>query len=140
MDEKLSCCCGCIILIFIIFAGASLLSSDHQTSDDSYEVYDEDMDISESDDTDEDYDDTEDYDDYEETTDADDTYYEESSQSDDYSYSNSGGSYVGSVNSDKFHDPSCSQAQRIKDSNLITFSSREDALNSGYSPCSFCNP
>lgn len=48
--------------------------------------------------------------------------------------------YVGSVNSDKFHDPSCSQAKRIKDGNMITFSSRDDAINSGYSPCGICHP
>lgn len=54
--------------------------------------------------------------------------------------SGSGGSYVGSVNSNKFHYPSCGQAGKIKSGNLITFSSREDAISRGYSPCSFCSP
>lgn len=60
--------------------------------------------------------------------------------SDEYGGSDSGGSYVGSVNSDKFHYPSCSYANRIKSSNIITFSSRDDALSSGYSPCKSCCP
>ena len=60
-------------------------------------------------------------------------------QEDSNSYE-SGGSYVGSVNSDKFHYPSCGQAQKIKSGNLVTFSSRDEALSRGYSPCSFCSP
>lgn len=54
-------------------------------------------------------------------------------------YSN-GETYVGSSNSDKFHYPSCPHAKRIKDYNKVTFPSRDDAVNSGYSPCSVCNP
>lgn len=57
-----------------------------------------------------------------------------------YESSGSGGSYVGSVNSDKFHYPSCGQASKIKSGNLVTFSSREDAISRGYSPCKFCSP
>ena len=64
--------------------------------------------------------------------------------SDDYSTSSSSSSsgitYVASQNSDKFHYPSCSAANRIKDSNKITFSSREDAVSRGYSPCGICLP
>ncbi len=56
------------------------------------------------------------------------------------STSSSGGYYVGSVNSNKFHYPSCGYANRIRSYNLITFSSRSQALSSGYSPCSRCNP
>ena len=52
----------------------------------------------------------------------------------------SGGGYIGSRNSDKFHYSWCGQAGRIKSSNLVHFSSRSDALSRGYSPCSFCNP
>lgn len=59
--------------------------------------------------------------------------------SSDYGSSSSGGSYVGSVNSNKFHIPSCGQASKIKSGNLITFSSRDDAISRGYSPCKFCN-
>ena len=56
------------------------------------------------------------------------------------SSSSSGVTYVGSVNSDKFHYPSCSHAKRIKDSNKITFSSRDNAIAAGYSPCGVCKP
>lgn len=48
--------------------------------------------------------------------------------------------YVASSNSNKFHDSSCSQAQRIKDANKITFSSRDEAINAGYEPCGICYP
>lgn len=51
-----------------------------------------------------------------------------------------GGSYVGSKNSDKFHYSSCGHAERIKSSNRIYFSSRQEALNNGYEPCGHCNP
>ena len=54
--------------------------------------------------------------------------------------SSSGVTFVGSVNSDKFHYPSCSAAKKINDENKITFSSREDAINSGYSSCGICHP
>ena len=56
------------------------------------------------------------------------------------STSNSQHTYVASSKSNKFHEPSCSQAGRIKDSNKITFSSRDEAINSGYSPCGICHP
>lgn len=48
--------------------------------------------------------------------------------------------YVASVNSDKFHEPSCSQAKRINEGNKITFSSRQEAIDAGYSPCGICYP
>lgn len=56
------------------------------------------------------------------------------------SSSSSGGYYVGSVNSDKFHYQSCSAAKRIKSYNKISFPSRSNAINSGYSPCGICHP
>lgn len=43
------------------------------------------------------------------------------------------GRFVGSVNSNLFHDPSCSSSKRIKDTNQIWFESVEDAQQSGYS-------
>lgn len=52
----------------------------------------------------------------------------------------SGGSYVASKNSDKFHTSSCGHGERIKSSNRIYFSSRDEAINSGYEPCAHCNP
>lgn len=71
------------------------------------------------------------------------------SSSNNENYSNNNGTtsnsttahtYVASANSNKFHESSCSQAHRIKDSNKITFSSKDEAINAGYSPCSICNP
>ena len=62
------------------------------------------------------------------------------SKSDTTSSSSTAHTYVASANSNKFHEPSCSQAKRIKDSNRITFSSRDEAINAGFSPCSICNP
>ena len=56
------------------------------------------------------------------------------------SSSSSGGTFVASSSSNKFHEPYCSQAQRIRDANKITFSSRDDAINAGYEPCEICYP
>lgn len=56
------------------------------------------------------------------------------------SSSDSASVYVGSVNSNKFHSPYCTKAESIKDSNKVYFSSRDEAISSGYSPCKFCNP
>lgn len=48
--------------------------------------------------------------------------------------------YIGSKNSNKFHDPSCKWAKKISDYNKITFNNRNDAIKQGYQPCKFCNP
>lgn len=52
----------------------------------------------------------------------------------------SSGVYVGSVDSDKYHNPSCRFAKEILPENEIWFDSIEDAQNSGYSPCGCCHP
>ena len=65
------------------------------------------------------------------------SFTDESTSSSD---SNSATTYVASQNSDKFHYPSCSYAGKIKPGNKITFSSREEAINAGYTSCSVCNP
>jgi competence protein ComEC len=52
----------------------------------------------------------------------------------------SGGSFVGSSKSDKYHYPNCSAAQKIKPANLVTFSSSAEARAQGYSPCGICHP
>ena len=139
MDDDLTCCCGCIFVIFIIFAGFSVLGnlgSNDSTVDYSHKSavpndYDTDLETDDGDyDTDND--------------DTSDSKYKNDDLSDskdnDYSTSSYQATYVGSANSDKFHDPSCSHAKRIKEGNRVTFSSREDALNSGYSPCNVCHP
>jgi competence protein ComEC len=52
----------------------------------------------------------------------------------------SGGGFVGSSKSDKYHYPSCTGAKKIKPANLITFSGSEEARAQGYSPCGICHP
>jgi hypothetical protein len=46
--------------------------------------------------------------------------------------------YVASKNSDKYHYPWCSGAQRIKEENKVWFSSKEEAEKAGYSPATNC--
>ena len=48
--------------------------------------------------------------------------------------------YYGNRNSKKFHKPTCKSVKTIKDSNLVTFASREEAIAQGYVPCKSCNP
>ena len=50
------------------------------------------------------------------------------------------GKYCGSRNSDVFHYPSCSSAERIKDSNLVWFKDLDAAYDRGYRPCQRCTP
>lgn len=48
------------------------------------------------------------------------------------------GSFVASKNSDKYHLPWCSGAERIKESNKIWFGSKEEAETAGYTPAANC--
>lgn len=48
--------------------------------------------------------------------------------------------YVGSINSNKYHYPDCQWAQKIKPDNEIWFSSQEEAEEAGYKPCKVCRP
>ena len=48
--------------------------------------------------------------------------------------------YVGSTQSDVFHNPHCFWAGRIHAENLIGFSSRGDAHGRGYRACMVCKP
>lgn len=50
------------------------------------------------------------------------------------------GVYVGSINSDVYHYPTCTWADRINEENKVWFSSAQDAVNQGYRPCQVCNP
>ena len=56
------------------------------------------------------------------------------------SSSSSGSTFWASSNSGKFHKPSCEWAQKISGKNKVVFHSRDEAISSGYSPCSVCNP
>lgn len=42
--------------------------------------------------------------------------------------------FVGSVNSNLYHDPTCSSSKRIKEQNQIWFANEEEARRAGYSP------
>jgi len=46
--------------------------------------------------------------------------------------------YVASKNGTKYHFPWCSGAKRIKESNKIWFSSKEEAVKAGYTPAGNC--
>lgn len=49
--------------------------------------------------------------------------------------------YILNTGSHKFHKPECSGARQISSKNRKEFTgSRNELLNSGYSPCSICNP
>lgn len=50
------------------------------------------------------------------------------------------GVFVGSARSNVYHYPTCHHARRIKPSNLVTFSSPEDARRHNYRPCRICCP
>lgn len=52
----------------------------------------------------------------------------------------SSGTYVGSVESDKYHVPDCRFAKKILPENEIWFDSADDARNAGYGPCGVCHP
>ena len=49
-------------------------------------------------------------------------------------------SYVGNSNSHKFHAPGCGDVNKMKPSNKVYFTSRDQAINAGYSPCGHCHP
>ncbi|NLB91301.1 MAG: MBL fold metallo-hydrolase, partial [Clostridiales bacterium] len=46
--------------------------------------------------------------------------------------------YIGNKKSKKFHEPTCHSLP--KESNRISFSNREEAVNGGFSPCGNCEP
>lgn len=48
------------------------------------------------------------------------------------------GAYVGSIDSDKYHDPGCRWAKKILPENEIWFESKEAAQAAGYLPCGTC--
>lgn len=48
------------------------------------------------------------------------------------------GTYIGNINSLKFHRTSCSSLP--KESNCVYFDSRSAAVDAGYAPCKRCNP
>lgn len=52
-----------------------------------------------------------------------------------------GTTYILNTNTKKFHYPSCSSVEQMKDNNKKEFSGdREDVISQGYSPCKRCKP
>jgi len=49
------------------------------------------------------------------------------------------GKYVGSIESNKYHYPSCRWAKKILEENQIWFDTIEEAEQHGYEPCGACN-
>jgi len=50
------------------------------------------------------------------------------------------GEFYGSSHSHKYHYPGCRWARKIKPSNLVIFTSPEQAVKAGYKPCKICAP
>ena len=48
--------------------------------------------------------------------------------------------YVASKNSKVFHKATCSSAKRINPGNLVTYKTREEAIQAGKRPCKICKP
>jgi hypothetical protein len=48
--------------------------------------------------------------------------------------------YVASKTGKAFHKPDCLWVKRIKPENLVSYSSRDEAINAGKRPCKQCNP
>ncbi|MBR3017044.1 MAG: peptidoglycan-binding protein [Clostridia bacterium] len=48
--------------------------------------------------------------------------------------------YVGNRKSHVFHRASCSSALSMSEKNRVAFSSRDEAIAEGYTPCGRCNP
>lgn len=50
------------------------------------------------------------------------------------------GTYVGSIDSNKYHIPSCRHAKKIIPENEIWFDTESEAQSAGYIPCGVCKP
>lgn len=48
--------------------------------------------------------------------------------------------YIGSKNSDKYHEKNCRWVKEIKDGNAVYFNSKEEAVQAGYESCGTCKP
>lgn len=68
------------------------------------------------------------------------TEVENGTVTEDTSTPQTSGTYVGSIDSDKFHKPSCRWAKEILPENEIWFDSAEDARANQYEPCGTCKP
>ena len=48
--------------------------------------------------------------------------------------------YIGNKNSKIFHESDCSSVGKMSEKNKIKFSNRQEAVDSGYTPCGSCEP
>lgn len=48
--------------------------------------------------------------------------------------------FVGNRNSQVLHLPLCAALSRTAEENLVSFSTRQEALDAGYTPCQRCSP
>lgn len=55
-------------------------------------------------------------------------------------YQSYSGSYIGNANSGVFHRANCPSVKRMKSSNKVSISSRDEAIRKGYTPCKNCRP
>lgn len=55
-------------------------------------------------------------------------------------HSGTSSSYVGNLETGKFHAPGCGDVDKMDPSNKIFFSSRDEAIGNGYDPCGHCRP
>lgn len=55
-------------------------------------------------------------------------------------HSGTSSSYVGNSETGKFHAPGCGDVDKMDSSNKAFFSSRDEAVSSGYDPCGHCRP
>jgi len=55
-------------------------------------------------------------------------------------YPSAESAYIGNRNSYVFHRPSCAGVATMSEKNKVAFSSRDDAIAQGYTPCSKCEP
>jgi len=67
-------------------------------------------------------------------------YQEKSKDEDKPDSNNNKDKFVGSIESDKYHNPGCRWAEKIKPENEIWFDSVEEAKAEGYKPCGTCSP
>ncbi|MBR4447194.1 Ada metal-binding domain-containing protein [Methanobrevibacter sp.] len=55
-------------------------------------------------------------------------------------HSGTSNSYIGNSETGKFHAPGCGDVDKMNPSNKVSFSSRDEAISRGYSPCGHCSP
>ena len=55
-------------------------------------------------------------------------------------HSGTSSSYIGNLETNKFHAPGCGDVDKMDPANKVSFSSRDEAISRGYDPCGHCHP